>query len=501
MHRAIVVAATLLASLASAQVNVVNDILIVQDPSGQITRTLGMDNTSIFPSKAEQFCRAAFNAARLGGVPDHFDGIISFTTNEALTDIDNVWQGPPVRSTAKNIGRDPSFLNTTSTYNSNKLGQCVFMGTLGRTGSFFPGLPPGPEPLPPNPDSPWSPSLGITIPIPSLTGIEMLGHEYGHHWLMGIEFDQNDGRGRQHFIRAFGGANGENGNMGSPNQHYSQLADSRSVMYGECIDDLGNGSFKLRGCDRKYNHIDQYLMGLRGACEVSPMMVLEDPASPGQGVDSIPYGKNSSGRTVNGFTKHEITGDEVVRAMGRRDPAYPHAQRCLRVAFVVVLTPGQTQVPAAMLAKVDRYRQRWNQWFTFATDGRGTMRTNVAGPGCPVQLPIADPCEPDAGVRWPDGGLYVPVDGGPVEEDAGVEPMDASVVEPPDASVEPDAGETPDAGEPDDAGVITPPRDGGTPQCLDCDLVKVRDGCNCGATDASWLAALGLAFSLRRRKH
>ncbi|MBE2252411.1 MAG: hypothetical protein IAE78_22960 [Myxococcus sp.] len=494
MVRSFMVVALVVGLRAQAQVSINNDIVIVADPGGAITGLVGMNNMSIFPSKQEQFCRAAFNAARAGGLLDNFDGIFAFTTAETLTDLDNVWQGPPVRMTARNIGRDGPFLNTSS-YNSQKLSQCAFMGTLGRTASLFPIGPQGPEALPSNPDSPWAPSLGIAIPgVQSLSGIEMLGHEYGHHWLNGVEFDQADGRGRQHFIRGFGGDNMENGQAGAPNQHYSHLADSRSVMYGECITDLGNGSFRFEGCDRKYSHIDQYLMGLRGACEVSPMMVLEDPGNMGKGQDVIAMGKGSPGSTRSGLTRHDITADEIVRAMGRRSPAYPHAPRCWRVAFVVVLAPGQTQVPAAMLAKVERYRQRWSQWFTTATDGRGAMRSNITGPGCPVQTPIADPCDLDAGVVWPDGGVYVPDDdGGVAVEDAGVE-LDAGVIELDAGLIELDAGiDEPDAGP-------VSPRDGGVPECISCETTKIRDGCSCNAVDpASCVAALGLLLALRRR--
>jgi MYXO-CTERM domain-containing protein len=326
----------------------------------------------------------------------------------------------------------------------------------------------------------------------------MFGHEYGHHWLNGVEFDQNDGRGRQHFIRGFSNESGEGGQMGFPNQHYSHLADSRSVMYGECITDLGNGSFRFEGCERKYSHFDQYLMGVRGACEVSPMMVLEDQANPGRGEDVIAMGRTTSSRTRSGLTRHDITIEEIQRAMGVRSPAYPHAPRCWRVAFVVVLAPGQTAVPPAMLAKVERYRQRWSQWFTNATDGRGTMRTNVIGPGCPVQVPIADPCNPDAGVRWPDGGVYVPDDAGVIEEpDAGTEP-DAGVTPDPDAgpSAEPDAGvDAPDAGPTQN------PQEPGLDQCLNCDLTKIRPGCGCGASDgALWAAVVFFAGLSRRRR-
>ncbi len=484
MQRALIAAVVMTSAVTLGQVSFNNDIVVVADPSGTINGALGMGNMNIFPSKQEQFCRAAFNAARAGGLGDNFDGIVSFTTSEAITDLDNVWQGPPVRSGGANIGRDGPFLFTSS-YNSQKLSQCVFMGTLGRPAGFIPGFPAGPESLPADPEAAWAPSLGVPIPgVQSLSGIEMMGHEYGHHWLNALEFDQADGRGRMNFIRGFGADNMENGQMGLPNQHYSHLADSRSVMYGECITDLGNGSFRFEGCARKYSHLDQYLMGLRGACEVAPMMVLEDPTNPGKGQDVIAMGRNSPAMTRSGLTRHDITIEEVQRAMGVRSPKYPAAKSCWRVAFVVVLAPGQTAVPAAMLAKVERYRQRWNQWFSFATDGRGVMQTNVTGPGCPAPQPAADPCEPDAGVTVPDAGEAEP-DGGSTEADGGQA-----------------AGPAEDGGE--DGGVEQAFADAGrtTSECLNCDLTRVRDGCGCGATDAFGVWALGalLAVWSRRRR-
>ncbi|MDP3157913.1 MAG: hypothetical protein Q8N23_34905 [Archangium sp.] len=464
-------------SVASrAQVSQVGDILVVQDPGGSINALVGMENMAIFPSKQEQFCRAAFNAARAAGVPDLFDGVISFTASETLSDIDNVWQGSPVRSDGSGYARANS--PVVNSYNSTKVSQCVFMGTLGRTQSFFGGQ--GPEALPSNPDADWSPSLGVQIPgVTSLTGIEMLGHEYGHHWLMGVEFDQNDGRMRQHFIRGFSGAD-DQGQGGSPNQHYSQFADSRSVMYGNCITDLGNGSFQVKGCARKYSHIDQYLMGLRSPNEVDPMMVLEDPANPGKGSDAIAFGRTSSGTTVNGYTRHDITADEVVRAMGARIPASPAARRCWRVAFIVVLAPGQTTLSQTMLDKVNRYRNRWGPWFNMATDGRGTMDSRVTGNGC-----VTFPSDVDAGV---------PVDAGSMDPDAGMVEVDAG---------EPDAGpmEAPDAGqtmEEVDAGTTGPSKEDTR---VPFDTGKIRPGCDCSAVSGGELFALlaGVIALARRR--
>jgi MYXO-CTERM domain-containing protein len=474
------VAAVLGAQLASAQaITVTSDIVLVPDPSGAINNLLGMNNMSIFPSKQEQFCRAAYNAARAGGLADEFDGIISFTGWEGISDLDNVWQGSPVRSDGSGYGRQNS--PVMNTYNSSKVGQCVFMGTLGRTQGFF---GPGSEALPSNPEADWSPSLGVPIPgVSSLTGIEMMGHEYGHHWLLGVEFDQNDGRGKQHFIRGFSGE-GEDGTGGNPNQHYSHYADSRSVMYGSCITDNGNGSFTLKGCPRKYSHVDQYLMGLRSANEIDPMMVLEDPANPGKGADVIAYNRGSSGMTVNGYTRHDITGDEIVRAMGARIPASPAARRCWRVAFVVVLPPGATSLSQTMLDKVKRYKDRWGPWFNFATDGRGTMDARIMGNGC-VTFPS------DAGVVEPvDAGQPVVDAGTTVDEDAGV--------------IDPDAGtEVPDAGElvemqPEENADAGP---GKWDTYIPYETGKIRPGCGCSVPGGGEAFAFALAaFGLLRRR-
>ncbi len=446
------------------------DVVLVQDPTGALTGLVGTDNMTIFPSHQEQFCRAAFNAARAGGLADEFDGVITFSAAETLTDLDNVWQGSPVRADGTGYGRANS--PSMTSYTSSKLGQCVFMGTLGRTTSLFGGQ--GPEALPSDPDAAWAPSLGIQLPgITSLTGIEMLGHEYGHHWLLGVEFDQNDGRGRQHFLRGYSG-DGDNGQMGSPNQHYSHNADSRSVMYGECITDLGGGSFRFEGCARKYSQIDQYLMGLRGVNEVAPMMVLEDPTNPGKGVDSVAMGRTSSGMTVNGLTRHDIAADEIVRAMGARIPGYPNARNCWRVAFVVVLAPGQTTVPQAMLDKVNRYRARWSPWFYAATDGRGTMDSRLTGNGCLVMPGF------DAGVSEADAGLSEP------ELDAGLAEADAGL----------DAGEPVTV--PSDADAGTPPSKWDT--YVANETGKIRPGCGCGAGGGEFLALLGLAVWFARRR-
>ncbi len=460
-------------ALAQVVTNV-GEVIVVQDTTGGITSLIAGDpGPNIYPSVQEQFCRAAYNAVRASAHPDVYDGIISFSTSGEINDIMNVWQGSPVRPAGGGIGRDTVNFQTDK-YNSNRISQCVFMGTLGKTKGFIPGL--AVEPLPSNPDSPWRPSIGVPIPIDSETGIEMMGHEYGHHWLMGITYDLNDGKGKRHLLRGTqsnGGGEGGGETMGTPNQHYSALADSRSVMYGSCITPLGNGQYHQAGCVRKYNHIDQYLMGLRGADEISPMLVLEDPSDPGNGVDSVAMAANSSGKDVSG-TPYMVTGDSILRAMGPRVPAYPAAKHCWRMAFVVVLAPGETQISPTMYAKVERYRARWSEWFGFATDGRGTMDSRALGDIC------IDGYRTDGGVySYPDAGQPV-ADGG--------------------TAVVPDAGMVVEPGT--DGGMVVVMLPDGGIECTGnlCEIAKIKPGCGCGS--ASGLELFGLlgllALAVRR---
>ncbi len=225
-------------------------------------------------------------------------------------------------------------------------------------------------------------------------------------------------------------------------------------------------------------------MGLRSATEVDPMMVLEDPSDPGRGVDTIAYGRNSSGTQVSGWTRHDVTADEVVRAMGARIPASPAARRCWRVAFIVVLAQGQTSLSQTMLDKVNRYRNRWGPWFNFATDGRGTMDSRITGMGC-----VTFPGGTDAGVVIP------PDDAGVIEQDAGTIELDAGMVVEPDAGMleELDAGETmmgQDAG-PSKEDTRVP-----------WDTGKIRPGCGCNAPSGGELFAIltALVAVARRRR-
>ncbi len=404
--------------------------------------------------------------------PDDYDGVVMFTTNP-MTDqqlaILNTMRGNIVRQTAQGIS-ETAFVslggNPATTYGSPaKLGQCVWMGAISQ--------------LPASPDAQATTLFGGFIPLGmGITGAELMGHEYGHHWLLWAAYDKNDGKGHQYLMRGDEGDHSTN-TTPSPNGHWNHYSDARSVMYGSFITPPSSGNtFTLAGGVRKYNEFDQYLMGLRGPSEVSPILIVDDGSGYGAGVQPLWRGATTT-VTGTGFT---VSVQDVVRALGPRVPDVTASQKCFRTAFVLVQDPHYPVTPA-LLAKVEAYRARFSTWFDFATDNRGHMDTRLTGGAGCVQPGT------DAGVVTPP-------------QDAGTLDLDAGVVETPDAG-----GEV----LPEDAGVVenppADPQDAGTrPGKWDTQVPlsngTIRPGCGC--TEASLLPTAALALAalglLRRRR-
>jgi hypothetical protein len=425
----------------------VGDVAIVEDTSGSIHADVDVMNGLMLSLMAPggQFCRDTAKLF-LPTFGDQYDGILTFTP-KLLDDLSNVQQGQPVRWWEQGIGEMP--FDWRSQFGSpSKLGQCVFMGSLPK--------------LPAQPDGPALTLLGLPLGI---TGTELMGHEYGHHWLNWTYFDKNDGKGQQDLLRGYDDTSCQEDPQcsGSLNGHYAYYVDSHSVMYGNFITDHGNGTFSVTGGPRKYGELDQYLMGLRAPTEVSPLMALDDGSHHGSLAGAHPNDGTSD--TVMGMTRVDVGIDDIIRALGPRSPAYPNTQSCWRVAFVLVVPPGETYKPADV-AKVDAYRRRFQDWFNWATDGRGTMDARLNGNGCIAYA------TPDAGTVLP------PFDAGTPDGDAGL-PM-----------------ETVDAGPIDDT-PLTPMNMPPVAQMPD-DIAKLKPRCGCTSVEGTVL--VGVLALLRRRR-
>jgi hypothetical protein len=331
--------------------------------------------------------------------PDSYDALVFFTTQpqNALTGVPVGW---PVKPPAKGIGLD-AWPDQSKAFCTARLRHAVRMGEIAK--------------LPDDPDK-----LYNSFPN-SYTGIEILGHELGHQWMALITFDKGDGK-RRCLLRSFKGPGSGSDTscdghaVSDYNQHWSFYFNSGSLMYGNSIEDLGGGVFRLSNKGPRYSPLDQYLMGLRGKTEVPPMFVVDkgDPALINSAAPPLMPGKTQevTGKRV------DFTIDDVIRAEGPRVPAIEGCH--LKGAFAIVHAAGQPPTPT-QIAKVDTYRKRLETFYAWATDGRGSFDTTLAGsgkgtPGCPP-----------SGIR-PDGGS-APGDATPpdLSRDAGGGGTDATV--------------------------------------------------------------------------
>jgi hypothetical protein len=144
---------------------------------------------------------------------------------------------------------------------------------------------------------------------------------------------------------------------------------------GNDIEDLGNGSFRTVAAVERYSTLDQYAMGLVEASDVPPFFYVENPTSvvPRRERDSAPQ----RGVRFNG-TRRDVTIDDVIAVLGRRTPSAAESPRVWRQAFLYVTSSGEPATAAA-IAKVDRVRVEWEQFFSRATSSRMRSETTLVG--------------------------------------------------------------------------------------------------------------------------
>lgn len=294
---------------------------------------------------------------------DRYDALFVFTTRQ-LNMFTNDPQGYPVNSPSKGIGRAEASAARSFCSVPGRLRHAVKMGSLAHFTT--------------NPDALYKGLPGYT-----LSAVELMGHEFGHHWLANVEYDLNDGDGRQCLLRAYI----QQGLLPDPtaprcsfkpegdfNQHWSRRFNQNSLMYSNLIEDLGNGNFRVYRETLKYGPFDQYLMGLIEAKDVPPSFIVgtEDLTS----TEGFPMGVGQQ-ETITG-TRIDVSVDDIIRRMGPRDPV---SETChWKAAFILVYDRGKPPTPQ-QIAIVDALRQRWESWYPTATDGRGSFDTTLGACG------------------------------------------------------------------------------------------------------------------------
>lgn len=183
--------------------------------------------------------------------------------------------------------------------------------------------------------------------------LSVLAHEVGHRWLAQARFRD--------------GASVSGDLLGRDEVHWSFFFDSDgSFLEGNDITDLGGGQFRTAGAGLRYSALDQYLMGHRAASEVPPFFVVRGVT--GTGTD--PGRDPRTGVSFAG-TRKDVTIEDVVSALGPRNPAPAPGRPPFRQAFVFVAVGGPPD--SAAIAKVDRIRSAFAAFFAEATEGRASV--------------------------------------------------------------------------------------------------------------------------------
>lgn len=196
--------------------------------------------------------------------------------------------------------------------------------------------------------------------------VSLMGQECGHRWLAHMRFRD---------------PNGVTSNvlLGRDTAHWSFFFDSdASVMEGNDIEDLGAGSFRTVDTVRRYSLLDQYAMGLVSEAEMAPFFYVENPTNINPPINDGASTAPRTGVTFNG-TRRDVRIQDVVAALGPRDPSARDSDKVFRQAFVYVIGPGKA-VDVGQVDKVDRIRRAWTTFFGEATDGRMRAETRLRPP-------------------------------------------------------------------------------------------------------------------------
>jgi hypothetical protein len=378
----------------SAYAAVSSDVALVEDADGTINQAIN------YPLDTYQQ-RAACGLYKK--YSDIYDAIFIFTTYSVMLCTPS---GYPVKEAIQGIGRDIA-INASAKYCSAnaRLKQAVKMCGIDK--------------YPVNPDD----VNGVVKEVP-YSGIEVVAHEFGHYYLAMADFSQE---GTRHCMMRSFMSTTESGDcdgyrVSDFGVHWSFLFNNPSVMFGSEIEDEGGGSFKVIGGHPKYSPLDQYLMGLRSPESVPPMFIVKTYNLLDSGNYPLKAGDTKVfTETDDGAERWDLTIKDIVDAMGERKPAQDPCH--WKAAFVIVYPKG---VPPTsdQIAKVEAYRTRWEMYYDWATDHKGSMDTTLDGHGTGTATCKGTPTVIDAGVT--DAGF-----------DAGT----------PDAS-SPDSGKT-DAGKSD----------------------------------------------------
>lgn len=194
-------------------------------------------------------------------------------------------------------------------------------------------------------------------------------HEQAHRWTSYVRFNTN--RGVKDDL------------LGRDLNHWSFLMDTRtndngsfsSLMEGNAWSGGAIGTFKtIESSANYFSELDQYLMGLRPADEVSDLSYIDvgDP----QLEEAIRIVSPASDFTISGERK-TVSIDRIIEHEGVRVPNAADSPKEFRIAFILLSERGHTPA-TAVINKTDNYRAALVKYFGQATGRRGSLNSSIS---------------------------------------------------------------------------------------------------------------------------
>ena len=242
------------------------------------------------------------------------------------------------------------------------------------------------QPADPDDPLPDRPEVG-------LSAVQVMAHELGHYWLAHASYDRGDGIGQHCNLRAMVATEGGAGNcdgyaVSDFGLHWSPFLDSGAVMFGNQIEDRGDGTFRFfNDGNAHFGRLDQYLMGLRPAEQVGEILLVRHDGFSGIGTADYPLPIGTE-KIVTGW-RVDVDIQDVIRFEGER---FPVADPChWKGAAVIVYATGKPPSQADV-ARVAAHATRFETYYAEATEGLGSIDLTIDGRGAGTATCPAPSC-------------------------------------------------------------------------------------------------------------
>lgn len=214
----------------------------------------------------------------------------------------------------------------------------------------------------------FGPLSGVGRPLSSYHAV--VAQELTHRWLFFFTF--KDGNGTNTAL------------LGRDEAHWSRLAQANgSVQDGNRWREISETTFLMEGSDDGFSPLDLYGMGIYGAAQVPPFYYLVEATLDGMMLtptSRIPAGARVQARKV------DVRIDQVVSALGPRNPPVGTETPYYRAAFVLVTAPGQSEADIQpYLEATQAVQQNFPETYKTWTGGAGAICTRTSA-RCPEPL-------------------------------------------------------------------------------------------------------------------